>query len=94
MSRRRRCCRCPGAATPSPPDSPRTLGPPLVRTSINRHPYNTIASQIENQENEGYFNRKARERRTQQALNLIDKEFFNQEMKQVLLICLAKCYII
>ena len=68
---RRRCCRCPGAATPSPPDSPRTLGPPLVRTSINRHPYNTIASQIENQENEGYFNRKARERRTQQALDLI-----------------------
>jgi hypothetical protein len=69
---RRRCCRCPGAAspTPSPPDSPRTLGLPLVRTR-KKLPYDNIASQIGNPENERYFNGKARERRTRQALNLI-----------------------
>ena len=67
---RRRCCRCPGAATPSPPDSPRTLGPPLVRTS-KKLPYDNIASQIGNPENKQYFNGKDRERRTRQALDLI-----------------------
>ena len=71
---RRRCCRCPGAAspTPSPPDSPRTLGPPLVRTS-KKLPYDNIASQIGNPENEENFNRKANERRTQEALKLISQ---------------------
>lgn len=67
---RRRCCRCPGAATPSPPESPRTLGPPLVRTS-RRLSLDNIAQQIGNSENEEYFNRIDHERRTQQALDLI-----------------------
>ena len=72
MPRKRKCCRCPGTAspTPSPPDSPRTLGLPLVRTR-KKLPYDNIASQIENPENEHYFNDKARERRTRQALDLI-----------------------
>ena len=75
MSRRRRCCRCPGSttSTPSPPDSPRTLGPPVVRTSINRHPYDTITSQVANPLHADHFENLAREGRTRQALNLISQ---------------------
>jgi hypothetical protein len=70
---KRRCCRCPGSttSTPSPPDSPRTLGPPVVRTSINRHPYDTIASQVANPLYADYYEDIARKSRTRQALNLI-----------------------
>lgn len=72
---RRRCCRCPGSttSTPSPPDSPRTLGPPVVRTSINRHPYDTIASQVTNPLYADYYDNLAREERTRQALNFISR---------------------
>ena len=75
MSRRRKCCRCPGSttSTPSPPDSPRTLGPPVVRTSINRHPYDTIASQVANPLYADYYENLAHERRIQQALDLISQ---------------------
>lgn len=72
---RRRCCRCPGSttSTPSPPDSPRTLGPPVVRTSINRHPYDTITSQVANPLYADYYKNLEHKRRIQQALNLISR---------------------
>ena len=71
--RKSRCCRCPGSSTPTPsPESPRIVGShPLQRTGIRTD--DRIASQMYNPYYADYFDRKAREARTAQALEMISR---------------------
>ena len=73
--RRSRCCPCPGSTTSTPsqrPESPRIVGShPLQRTGIRTD--DRIASQMYDPYYADYFDRKAREARTAQALGMISR---------------------
>ena len=68
-----RCCPCPGSSTPTPsPESPRIVGShPLQRTGVRSD--DRIASQRYDPYYADYFDRKAREARTAQALGMISR---------------------
>lgn len=68
-----RCCPCPGSPTPSPSaESPRIVGShPLQITGIRND--DRIVSQMYDPQYADYFDRKAREARTAQALGMISK---------------------
>lgn len=74
---KRRCCPCGRKTSPSP-ESPRIVGShPLQRTGIRNE--DSIASQIYDPVYAEYFNRKAHEARTAQALGMIGQNVLGPE---------------
>lgn len=77
--RKSRCCPCPGSPSPTPTpshESPRIVGShPLQRTSRKSegHYDDKIHSQMYDPQYADYFDRKAREARTAQALGMMSK---------------------
>ena len=71
--RKSRCCSCSRSRSPSPsPESPRIVGShPLQRFGVRN--YDHIVSQMHDPYYADYFDRKAREARTAQALGMISK---------------------